>query len=244
MRQLSYYLNSCMTFKKLDSTSSFLKREYKSLKDLTFVEAYFQTDGHGRMGRKWESKPKENLMFSFLVKNEKLMERFDSISLAVSKAVYDVFKTYTDKVMIKWPNDVYIKDYKATGIILESVSDGSDMECLIVGVGINLNQAHFLNPRATSLYRETGKKIDHSKFRKKVYKAIKNELIKIENGDNSYLDVIRENNYLLNKETYAEINGEKKLVKVLGINDNNSLLIQVSGEEISIKSGEITFHIE
>ncbi len=215
-----------------------------SLKDMTFVEAYYQTDGHGRMGRKWESKPEENLMFSFLIKDKLLIERFDSISLAISKAVFDSFKNYVDNVSIKWPNDVYIRNMKATGIILESVSNGTEIECLIVGVGINLNQAHFLNPNATSIYRETKKKVNHKRFRKDIYRNIRNELVKIKNGDNSYLETIRNNNYLIGKETYAEVNGEKKLVKVLGINDDNTLLADVSGSELSLMSGEITFHIE
>ena len=62
----------------VDSTNSYLKRNYEKLDDLTIVFSSFQTLGHGRMNRKFYSKKVESLLFSILIKNEKIIERCDS----------------------------------------------------------------------------------------------------------------------------------------------------------------------
>ena len=51
-------------FENIDSTSSYLKRNYKKLDNITFVSADYQEEGHGRYGRKWYSEDKKNLLFS------------------------------------------------------------------------------------------------------------------------------------------------------------------------------------
>ena len=45
-------------------------------------------------------------------------------------------------ISIKWPNDVYVDDKKICGILLEAVSK-QEIECLIVGISINVNQKNF-----------------------------------------------------------------------------------------------------
>ena len=65
----------------------------------------------------------------------------------------------------------------------------------------------------------------------------------IKKGNQTYLSIAKNNNFLLNKEVFAEIGKEKKLVKVIDINDDNSLKILVDGIEKSLFAGEITFHL-
>ena len=234
-------------FKNVDSTSTFLKRNYLKYKNFTFVSADCQTNGHGRMGRVWHSEPNNNLLFSLLIKDKELINKYNYLSLASACVILSVLNDLKiNNVSIKWPNDVYVDGRKISGILLESVSNNQELEVLIIGVGINVNQKQFNNDLihpATSLYNELGKNFKIHRLKRIVYKRIIKTFKKIKKGDNSYLLIAKKNNFLLNKEIFAEIENEKKSVKVIDINDDNSLKVIVNGEEKNLNSGEITFHI-
>ena len=234
-------------FKNVDSTSTFLKRNYSKYKNFTFVSTDFQTSGHGRMGRVWASNNKENLLFSLLIKDQKLIENYASLSLASACAIYNALsKIKIKNVSIKWPNDVFVNNKKICGILLESVSNENKIDVLIIGIGLNVNQRTFENDLIhcpTSIYNELNKKVSLFKIKHIVYKEIIKMLRKIKEGDKSYLSIIKENNYLLNKEVFAEINNEKKLVKVIDVNDDNTLKVCIDDKIINISSGEISFHL-
>ena len=146
--------------------------------------------------------------------------------------------------MIKWPNDVYANDKKICGILMESISNESSLDCLVVGIGINLNTKEFddeLKDKATSYYLLKNKKISILKVKLKVYHQIKKELKHID--DKKYLEFFKEHNYLKDKEAYILLNDEKKLVKILDVNEDNTLKILCDNKEMNINSGEVTFHL-
>lgn len=232
-------------FKNIDSTSTYLKRNYSTLDNLTFVSADYQESGHGRMNRKWVSNKNENLMFSFLVKDPELIEKYSSLSLASAVAVYKtLIKLNLKNVSIKWPNDVYVGDKKICGILLESISE-EDIKCVVVGIGINLN-SNFdgeLKNIATSYYQETHKHISLKKVQRIIYKNINKVLKELKANNIDYLKLANEYNYLKNKTVYAEYLGNKVLVRVLKINQDNTLKVLLDGQEKDIFTGEITFHL-
>ena len=233
-------------FKTIDSTSSYLKRNHEKYRNYTFVSCDFQTDGHGRMARKWYSNPKENLLFSVLIKDKKLIKKFSSLSLASACAIHNILTKYkVSNVTIKWPNDVFVNDNKIAGILLESISNGPEIDVLVVGIGINVNQTKFeedLIHKPTSIYIEKSKKVNPKIFKYVVYKEIIKTFNKIKKDDNSYLSIVKNNNYLLNKEVYAEINNSSEIVKVVGINDDNTLKVVNNNRYYNLSFGEITFH--
>ena len=76
---------------------------------------------------------------------------------------------------LKWPNDVYADGKKLCGILLESVSDDGEIAEIVIGIGINVNQTEFdgdFYREPTSLFLQTGKKINIGDFKKTVYKEI------------------------------------------------------------------------
>ena len=240
MKEFNY-----LHFEEIDSTSSYLKRNYKDLDDLTLVSASLQTNGHGRMNRKWMNNKNENLMFSLLIKDKNLVNKYANFSLASAVCVYNTLLELNIKnVSIKWPNDVYVNDKKISGMLLESVSYNEGIEALIIGIGINVN-SNFkdteLASKATSLYEVTNKIYSIEEVATTVYKYIYKMLKDIKNNNYSYLDIVRKNNYLKNKEVYCLINNEEQLVRVLDINDDNSLKVLFNNKEINISSSEITF---
>lgn len=229
--------------RKIDSTSSYLKRNYHKLNNFTVVYADYQTSGHGRMNRCWESNSNDNLLFSILIKNQNLINKYKNISLSMAVAIYNVLKKMKiDNVSIKWPNDVYVNDKKICGILLESISNELNIDVLVIGIGLNVNQKKFNELNATSIYNITNKKKNIFWFKNSVFKECYRILNEIIDDNFNYLSIVRNNNYLKDKEVYATIDNEKKLVKVIDINEDNSLKIIVDNNEKNIYFGEITFH--
>jgi len=148
--------------KKVDSTNTYLAGLSTQLPEGSIVWALEQTKGRGQGDNKWESEPDKNLMFSivlypgFLKANQQFY-----ISKIIALAVSDLISLYTDRVSIKWPNDVYVGEKKITGILIENAIEGEYIKQTIAGIGINVNQKKFIQaPNATSLNLLTGEDFD------------------------------------------------------------------------------------
>lgn len=232
-------------FKEIDSTSSYLKRNYQTLENYTILYADYQTSGHGRINRVWQSNNKENLLFSILIKDPNLIKKYGCISLGIAVAIFNVLKKLNiDDVSIKWPNDVYVGNKKICGILLESISTGNNIDVLVVGIGLNVNQKVFddISIDATSIFNIKKKKTNIFWFKYKVFRECFRIINEIKYDNHSYLTIVKNNNYLKNKEVFAVIDNKKYLVKVIDINDDNTLRVIVDNKEMNISSGEISFH--
>jgi len=144
-----------------DSTNSYLKRlssENKSLKE-AIVWADYQSSGRGQRDNLWESEAEKNLNFSILLYPSflKAKEQF-LLSQTISVAIKDILSKYIDHITIKWPNDIYWKEKKICGILIENSLEESNLSKSVIGVGININQEHFTSnaPNPVSLNMITG----------------------------------------------------------------------------------------
>lgn len=231
-------------FESIDSTNAYLKKNYHSLENLTFVSASVQTQGKGRLDRKWESGD-NNLLFSVLLKDQNYFSLPNSISILSAYTVLQVLKDCgVNDLSIKWPNDVYVGDKKICGILLEAISTNV-VECLIVGIGINVNQIEFESDyihEPISIKRILNKDIDLDELKENVYSKLSDNLEKLIQSYDFYEEIVKYN-YLENKEVYALIDNSKRLVKVKGINKDYTLRVIADGKQFDLNSGEISFHI-
>ena len=145
---------------EIDSTNLEAARLVDSLPHGTVIAAEAQTAGRGRRGRSWVSRKGENLYFSLLLKPEFGPERASMLTLVMALAVAEgIEQIYGCKPQIKWPNDIVVNDRKVCGILTEMQLEAAAIKCVIVGVGINVNQMTFEEDGltyASSLQKETG----------------------------------------------------------------------------------------
>lgn len=125
------------------------------------VFAHHQTRGKGQRNRQWHSGAGQNIVLSVVVTPFGLTpaQQF-AFSMATALGVYRFFNHYAGSdTAIKWPNDLYWRDRKAGGILIENVIQGHQWPWAVVGMGININQTRFplLDHRAVSLKQITGK---------------------------------------------------------------------------------------
>ncbi|HEY4208402.1 MAG TPA: biotin--[acetyl-CoA-carboxylase] ligase [Puia sp.] len=127
--------------------------------------AHEQWAGKGQRGKSWTSTPGENIVVSTVLEpvNPLLIQQFP-LSAAVALACHDLFSRYAGAgdTTIKWPNDLYWRDRKAGGILIENCFKGDQWTHAIAGTGININQTVFpdsaRNP--VSLKQITGRSFD------------------------------------------------------------------------------------
>ena len=220
----------------IPSTNLFLKENYDDFKEYTVLVCEKQNEGRGRMGRVWFSS-EENIALSILLKPDNSVN-ISNISLVVGASVFNTLNRYV-KCSIKWPNDIIVNDKKICGILLEAISS-SEIEAVIVGIGINVNQVEFdeeIKSKATSLKLELNKDIDKDEIIKNLINDFDYLYTDFLNEGNEYMEIIRNNFYLKDKEGF--INNIEK-VKIIDIDDDGKLIVLKNGKIEKLNSGEIT----
>lgn len=242
MNQYCHDEFNIINFETIDSTSTYLKKHYLSLPNLTLVFAKEQTNGHGRMQRKWVSSNGDSLLFSLLFLDKKVFQNFASLSLLAATKIYRFISKYTSNVSIKWPNDIYVNDKKICGILMESVSIDGNISALVLGIGININNQEFpldLTNKATSLYKEENMQFTLEKMQEEIIPYIREIVDDLYSDNKEYLQVVKSHNYLKGK--YVEITLENKVEKalVIDINEDNTLLVKKGDQLLSLSVGEV-----
>ncbi len=129
----------------------------------TVVFAHHQTRGKGQRGKIWETIPGANLSFSIIVQPHFLFpaQAFQLLA-TVAVSVRNVLEgKMGDETKIKWPNDLYWRDRKTGGILIENVFRGAQWPWAVIGIGININQTSFsLLHHAVSMKQVTGNETD------------------------------------------------------------------------------------
>ena len=146
------------------STNTYLSRLAATLPGGTVIYTPSQTAGRGQKGNSWESEDGKNLTFSMLLKRPPVKARDQFyLSEATALAIVEALAAEAgDGFTVKWPNDVYWRDKKACGVLIENSLDGADIAQSIIGIGINVNQERFLSdaPNPVSLTNITGREHD------------------------------------------------------------------------------------
>jgi BirA family transcriptional regulator, biotin operon repressor / biotin---[acetyl-CoA-carboxylase] ligase len=137
--------------------------------DGTIVIAEYQKAGRGRMQRPWDSSKGKGIWMTVIIRPNIAPHQAPQYTLvtavAVVNAMKSLFKNFTPE--IKWPNDILINGKKSTGILTEMIAEADQIQALLIGIGINVNQtmADFpdeLQDIATSLRVQEGKEIDRA----------------------------------------------------------------------------------
>ncbi len=228
-------------FEEIDSTNSYLKREYEHLSDMTIVSAGHQYAGKGRLGRKWED-DSHSLVFSILLKDSLEEDRSHLLPLLSGVSLLTTLEDYSIPSLIKWPNDVLIEGKKCAGILLESICE-EEIKALIIGIGINVNTKEFpdeLKNKAISLSQYSKKEYDKKEVLHSFISHFEKFYLDYQNNEDTFLEILKKHSYLDQKEITLNYYGENKHVKVLGILDDGSLQVKEGEKVYSVSSGEAT----
>ena len=114
-----------------------------------------------------------------------------------------------------------------------------------VGIGINLNQKEFegeLSQKATSLFLLTKKEYDKEEVLTVLLSYFTPLYQDYIQGGKKFLTVVKSHSYLDQKKVSIDYYGEHIHGTVIDITDKGTLLLDVSGKQIEVSSGEVTLN--
>jgi BirA family biotin operon repressor/biotin-[acetyl-CoA-carboxylase] ligase len=210
--------------------------------------AHEQTAGKGQRGKSWATEKEANVILSIAL-NPGSLQPFQQfyLSACIAVATHDFLSNYVgSELAIKWPNDLYWRDRKLGGILIENVirgqgSTAAAWEWAVVGIGININQTHFsshlTNP--VSLKQMVGQDYDVLKLAKELCHAVDfgyKKLMKEGPG----LILIQYNNLLYKKGEVVQLKKDNRIFRttVKGVTPTGQLITKHIIEE-RFEFGEI-----
>ncbi|MDZ4724131.1 MAG: biotin--[acetyl-CoA-carboxylase] ligase [candidate division Zixibacteria bacterium] len=164
----SFVGRTCHSYRTVKSTNDLASQIAESgspASEGTIITSEEQTKGRGRLGRSWHSPFGTGIYLSIILKPRFAPERAPGISIMTALALAKTLEPYSPgDIQIKWPNDVLINGKKTAGILTELSAERNKINCLVVGVGINVNQGvenfpEELRNSATSLRRALKHKV-------------------------------------------------------------------------------------
>ncbi|HOU97944.1 MAG TPA: biotin--[acetyl-CoA-carboxylase] ligase [Bacteroidales bacterium] len=238
---------------KMDKAASsnneaMLLAKQKEIPEGTIVWVLNQTKGRGQGNKKWHSNPNENLTFSVLLKPSFLpMEKQFVLSKMVAVAVAKVVSCFCSDTFIKWPNDIYVKNNKIAGILIENSIQGQKMYHSVIGIGININQENFPSdvPNPTSLCVETGQKYRLEPLIRLFQQSILDEYEKLKKNHYQQIESYYDN-LLYKKNQTVRIRHKNKEISafVLKVDTSGFIHLLIENKEVLYAVGEIEFLIE
>ncbi len=213
----------------------------------TLVTADAQEAGIGRRGRSWSSEKGTGIYMSMVLRPEIETNKASMLTLvaamAVEKAIANV--CYKAQPMIKWPNDIVLNKKKICGILTELSLKGTEIDFVVVGIGINVSNTSFpeeIAQTASSLALETKQEIDRELLISEVWKQFAVY----------YEQFLQTKDLSLFKEEYEQalINKEKK-VNVLdplgeyigiakGVTNTGELIVETENGRRYVSGGEVS----
>ncbi len=172
-------LGGLRVFEQVGSTNdSALAWAADGAPDLSMVFADEQKSGRGRGKRRWFTAPGSALAFSLV--NRPSTSEEQSIPLFSGLGAIAVCEALGMRGLhpeIKWPNDVLLDRRKVCGILAEAVWLGDKVDCIILGIGVNVNpaavpQSEQLNFPATSIETVLGRGVDRLPLLRDILQAL------------------------------------------------------------------------
>ena len=212
----------------------------------TVAVAREQTNGKGRLGRRWTSKKDESLTFSILLRPRIAPSEVSAITPLAGLAVCKALRKFAGiECKIKWPNDIIVGKRKLVGILMEMSAECEAVEYVVIGVGINVSQAEFpaeISDKATSILLETGKSIDKNEILTCILEEI--EKVFAETNLEFSATALREYTDLcatIGRNVTFQRNAKKLSGIAVGIAKNGELKVIHSDSKVSfVNSGEVT----
>ncbi len=238
---------SILYYPVLPSTMDMAKKMAKEgMDEGAVIIAGEQTEGRGRLGRKWVAPPDSSLSLSIILRPD--MNQLPQLNMMASLAVVQSIQNVTGlRPLIKWPNDVLLNGKKVSGILIENVFEGAELRAAIVGIGININLDPSSFPEiasiATSLSIEAHRDVSPHAVLTSFLDAFEELYKELREGGNVYKKWL----------PFVETVGKTVRVKsgeaieegyVESIDANGSLILRKSdGRRLTMIAGEVTLHI-
>lgn len=208
----------------------------------TIILAEEQTQGRGRLGRKFYSPKGTGIYMSIILRPQLHLNQAIQVTTTVAVAICRVIEKLTNQnPHIKWVNDIYLGKQKICGILTEAVTDfeSGQVEFIILGIGLNVNTVDF----PADLHEIAGSLNPKDVTRNQLCAHLLNELFSLFSklNDPQVLEEYKsKSNVLGNWITFMK-NQESYEAFAEDINEQGGLVVRLKNDEkMILNSGEIS----
>ncbi|KZX72636.1 hypothetical protein A3715_03295 [Oleiphilus sp. HI0009] len=201
-----------------------------------------QSAGRGRRGRDWVSPFGQNLYFSVCFEWFKGPAALQGLSIVVGIALAQVLKglNVTD-VGLKWPNDIWISDKKAAGILIELSGEATGSWLVTIGIGMNVSmserQASQIDQPWTAIAQHVD--VERNELAGRLLESLLNNMsIFREKGFEAYVDEYGKFDALKNRS--VKVIGPDVEGVALGVDLQGGLQLKVDDGVKVFHSGEVS----
>jgi BirA family transcriptional regulator, biotin operon repressor / biotin---[acetyl-CoA-carboxylase] ligase len=234
-------------FSELDSTNNCARTLAEGgAPEGVVVIAEQQTQGRGRLARRWVSPPYVNLYCSIILRPTLPPGRAPQITLTAAVALSDALAIFSPVVpTIKWPNDILAGGKKLAGVLTEAVSNARKIDFVILGIGVNLNYALEAMPqeirqRATSLSILAGRTISREGFLRRLIQDLDRCYAILEEEGFAALAPQWEARFGLRGHTVrVEMTDRTVTGRALGIDEDGLLIVEGPAGRQRIVAGDV-----
>lgn len=197
---------------------------------------HYQSAGKGQRGKVWESRPGESVLMSVVIQPPAVfsLQHFHFQALVALSCSTFLSQQTQAPFSLKWPNDVYWRDRKAGGILVENIIRGSRWNWAVIGIGLNVLQEDFeaAAPLAVSLRQITGRLYNVESLARQLHRQLLRDMQDV--TENNLPDIITRYNNLLYKKkevTTFRYNNEIITAEVQAVDAFGRLHTSASGPE-------------
>ncbi len=235
--------------KNIDSTNNYAANLLvnKNLVDETLIYTDYQKKGKGLGQNKWYSEKKKNILASLIVFSEIEVEQHFQLNMVISLSICEYLQNKGVSAKIKWPNDIYVKDDKIAGILVENRLYGDKINSSVIGIGLNLNQTDFpskiLNPVSLKTINNQEYNIENEIV--ELFTLISQKIESLQKGSNtsiksSYLNKL----YRYDEWSYFKKDNLTFEAKIIDVkNDGYIVLVDKKGNQTDYYFKEVEFVI-
>jgi len=217
--------------------------------DLSIVVANEQTAGRGRLDRPWFTPASTALAFSLILRPTKDEKPHLSRTVGLAAlALADSFGMLGLAPQIKWPNDILLNGRKVAGILTESVWSGEDVECIVIGVGINVAKTavpttDILRFPAISLEHVLGEVPDRSKLLHNILASLIS--LRPHIHTDSFIKSWEKSLAYFGRQVRVEMGGEQSVMgKIIGLESDGSLKLRdENGKTMTVQFGDVRLRL-
>jgi BirA family biotin operon repressor/biotin-[acetyl-CoA-carboxylase] ligase len=196
-----------------------------------------QTAGRGRGSHSWQSARSAGIYCSVVLRPALPPSEVLVLSLAAGLAVRAAIEQVDSRVSgdLKWPNDVLIDGKKVCGILAEMNAEATRVRYIVVGIGINVNQASFpeeLESEATSLRLVTGSEWSRVELTAALLKSLDREYRQLVERTDARQSILRrfaeQSSWVRGKQVRIEENGSRIEGTTEGLDERGFLQVRTA----------------
>jgi BirA family transcriptional regulator, biotin operon repressor / biotin---[acetyl-CoA-carboxylase] ligase len=209
------------------------------------VIAESQTAGRGRLGREWFSPAGVNLHATVILRPKMAAADVPILALVAGVAMAEAVETVAPGLPgLKWPNDLWLREKKAGGMIAQLLAGTAP--CVLLGFGVNLNLTGRQLPAelrdiATSVLIETGQPCDRVKLAATLFAQLDERIQQVQQSGFGPIAPLWERYSVLTGRHITVFDGHNRYSgAVKGIDHDGALLLVEDGNIQRVLAGDVT----